>query len=543
MKASVLLYDQHLVAVDTHVIDSNDSKHKYITKLVRYDIRQDTSVAQLVKSATTEEVEFPGCLTPQLFTVGRRTTQLPSILAMGQVDVESLNTYLQDHPDSFFKYDMKGKWSPSNELILRGPEIRSGTSLVITSDRNKIIVFGGLIVHPSDSELIMTQQLFIFDVDEFIWKDHTRTSINNNIGAFSFHSATLVDDEFMVILGGYNVPNRTLSFSNQTILSDMEDLKKNSLNRITIYDIKNDSFIIKETSLLQDTYKFGHTATYLPHRRGIIVIGGKDSLEGTASSEVIFLSTETWTWKNLTLLDIEGQPSYSKHSWHATELVNKQLFLMNGEGTPSSFEKLWVINTDTWSYTNKVIAAPYDPLTSPQPSASLLLDSPYFLPTISSITLTCIVLLIWSLTRYCLNRNRRSAAKRNLPSYHLDHLWSDLPLKTTPFEDTTCQETLCADPHHENPLWTLDTISTSLSPSKDSLTPNYGLHVPQLMNRPYPLNQPLHLPKPTFNLPQSPPKWSNSYIPLTHSTTNSLTHIPTSLQHTNGTLIDKIPRG
>ncbi|KAI9291803.1 hypothetical protein K502DRAFT_282181, partial [Neoconidiobolus thromboides FSU 785] len=131
--------------------------------------------------------------------------------------------------------------NPDNSTLLASPEInnnspiqRSGSSIIITKD-NQLYLFGGYIKHPNYSQLLLTRQFYHFNFTSNQWIDLTYTTDEAKIPPSAYHTATLIEDRYMVILGG---SINLLNEDGRILYNNITNELNKPFNLIYLFDIQ-----------------------------------------------------------------------------------------------------------------------------------------------------------------------------------------------------------------------------------------------------------------------------------------------------------------
>jgi hypothetical protein len=175
------------------------------------------------------------------------------------------------------------------------PSSRSGHSATLLPHKNQLVVFGGV----KGSKWINAVSV----LDTTLWKWHTPRVLGSAPKPRSYHSASAVRDNRVVIFGGNDAD---ASFNSVHVLEACAD------------DATQWRWINPTVKGRPPSARTGHSATVLKDNKTICVYGGWDPNaddenvkadqddESTIFRDCFLLDTETWTWKKC-----HGKPLYA----------------------------------------------------------------------------------------------------------------------------------------------------------------------------------------------------------------------------------------
>lgn len=207
---------------------------------------------------------------------------------------------------------------------------------------------------------MLTRQLFSYDSLINRWTDLTQSAANANIPPCAYHTATLVDDRWMVILGGAVDDNAISGGLDPSIGSANSTFKKRDLSTAYVFDLVSNTWRIQPTTNYSNLSRIGHSADYIPRLGAIVVVGGTDRhFSEVIYEDVLLLDISTWTWSDVNFRQSDGRLTKFSQSWHASYLLEDQLFLTFDDKSNSQLDFDYrVVNVNNWTYTDQVKAAP-----------------------------------------------------------------------------------------------------------------------------------------------------------------------------------------
>ncbi|KAI9292930.1 hypothetical protein K502DRAFT_367157 [Neoconidiobolus thromboides FSU 785] len=347
-RATSIIYDQVLLSFLSEVETTDKFVNK--NKLLQVNLSTIINLSDIQRNNQVNTIGLPNCVVPSVFSL---TKNYPPLLVYVQIDKETL---LQQRPltSSFYFYNYTtSKWNIEPTLSLNSPVKRSGASITIDEQQN-IYIFGGFIVDPNSNSFLLTRQMYKFDIIKNQWLDLSIDAINKGILPSAFHSATLIEGDKIVYLGG----------ASMRITQDNDDVKeislqstlKKDLSLITIYDIKKNQWIIRNSTNFSIKPRIGHSATFIKEINSILIYGGTDQItgKGVIYDDIQLLNLNTYQWKMLPTMFFNQTLFNIGRAWHSSLLIdNKLLYLYGDKSIQEDWTDIMILNIQ--NITNNII--------------------------------------------------------------------------------------------------------------------------------------------------------------------------------------------
>lgn len=209
------------------------------------------------------------------------------------------------------------------------------------STHTVIYIFGGYIYSPQLKKPALTNLFYSYNINTQEWSD-LNTSVNKyRIPPLGGHTAVLVEDRYIYMLGGLTWPKG--SYSNQ-VANSVEGPPVTTLSKVLYYDTYTEKWIRRHARALDNNDLiskplFGFTGNY--HKGEIILFGGFLNNNSKPNEGAFFntlyakynVKTNKWNFTSIAK-DSDKSIKYPLIGCGASVIYNNHLILIDGTRAP-----------------------------------------------------------------------------------------------------------------------------------------------------------------------------------------------------------------
>ncbi|CAG8759823.1 10319_t:CDS:2 [Gigaspora margarita] len=378
------------------------------------------------------------------------------------------------------------------------------------------VIFGGKFRNKDYSK-----DIYITNTNSDNWGNHwIKPNFTYGPRSRTFHSATILSDGRMVVLGG-----RT----NDSILVPMSE--------IWVYNINLNEWQLIMAKGDIPSPRSAHSAILTSDNK-IIIYGGTSDSDVNLSQPLAVLDTSVWVWLQPKII------SSIERNFHTNNIAGKQLMItFENKPTVDPLNDITILNITTWAIdtTFKSESLSIDEKMLPlktldkrdivDENNNSSNDSAKMIIVITSgVAIILVGTIIYCLYLCCIHKKKSRKQKRNIQTKRrtaADHIEMILGYFGKSFEKETVPTEVELDSiivPESNYAQSIDESGTGtpLSSISSLLSPNH-LQIPKVTRHPKSLRKPISIPQPIMELPsrtESSLSFPASLTPTQHSTSS-----------------------